>query len=70
MSDVLLQIDGKEVTAREGQTILYPVSETARARKAGVEAQTDSPADAYAPFPHWRLGRPDAWADLPWIVVP
>jgi uncharacterized cupin superfamily protein len=52
---------------REGKTILYPVSETARARKAGVEAQTDSPADAYAPFPHWRLGRPEAWADLPWI---
>jgi uncharacterized cupin superfamily protein len=52
---------------REGKTILYPVSETARARKAGVEAQTDSPADAYAPFPHWQLGRPEAWADLPWI---
>ena len=21
---------------------------------------------AYTPFAHWRLGRPDAWADLPW----
>jgi uncharacterized cupin superfamily protein len=51
---------------REGGTIIYPVSETARARGAGVETETDKPRDAYAPFPHWRLGRPEAWPGLPW----
>jgi len=51
---------------REGKTLLYPRSEAARARGAGVEAETSSPREAYAPFGHWRLGRPDAWAALPW----
>jgi uncharacterized cupin superfamily protein len=51
---------------RDDGTIVYPRSETARARNAGVETETDTPAEAYAPFTHWRLGRPDAWADLPW----
>jgi uncharacterized cupin superfamily protein len=51
---------------REGGTIVYPRSETARARNAGVETETPSPAEAYARFGHWRLGRLDAWADLPW----
>jgi uncharacterized cupin superfamily protein len=51
---------------REGGTIVYPVSETAQARGAGVERETPRPREAYAPFAHWRLGRPDAWADLQW----
>jgi uncharacterized cupin superfamily protein len=51
---------------REGRTIVYPRSETARARDAGVEAETESPPEAYAPFPRWRLGRLDTWAELPW----
>jgi uncharacterized cupin superfamily protein len=51
---------------RDGGTIVYPRSETALARGAGVEAETASPAEAYAPFAHWRLGRPEAWPDLPW----
>ena len=51
---------------RDDDTIVYPRSETARGRGAGVEDETDSPAEAYAPFEHWRLGRPDAWAELPW----
>ncbi len=51
---------------RENDTIVYPVSETARARGAGVETETPKPAEAYAPFPSWRLGRPDRWSDLPW----
>jgi uncharacterized cupin superfamily protein len=51
---------------REGDTIVYPVSETARAHGAGVETETDSPAEAYARFTHWRLGRPEAWPELPW----
>ena len=50
----------------EGGTIVYPVSETARAHGAGVDAETPRPSEAYAPFPHWRLGRPDAWPGLPW----
>ncbi len=51
---------------REGGTIVYPRSEAARARNAGVETETNSPAEAYAQFGHWQRGRPDAWADLPW----
>ena len=51
---------------REGGTIVYPVSDVARARAAGVSQETDRPAEAYAPFTPWRVGRPDAWPDLPW----
>jgi uncharacterized cupin superfamily protein len=51
---------------REGGSIFYPESETAQARGAGVETETPHPSEAYAPFGHWSLGRPDAWADLPW----
>jgi hypothetical protein len=52
---------------REDGTIVYPRSETARRRAAGVETETNSPAEAYAPFAHWRVGRPDEWAGLPWV---
>jgi uncharacterized cupin superfamily protein len=51
---------------REDDTIVYPVSETARAHGAGVATETASPAEAYAPFGHWRLGRPEVWPALPW----
>ena len=51
---------------REDGSIVYPESETAQARGAGVERKTPLPAEAYAPFSHWRLGRPDAWTELPW----
>jgi uncharacterized cupin superfamily protein len=51
---------------REGDTILYPRSEAALTRGAGVEQETARPAEAYAPFAHWRLGRPDAWPALAW----
>jgi len=51
---------------REGDTILYPRSDTALAHGAGVERETPSPPEAYAPFPRWRLGRPDPWPHLPW----
>jgi hypothetical protein len=54
------------VGARSEGTILYPRDETALRHSAGVEEETPSPRDAYAPFGHWRLGRPDAWNDLPW----
>ena len=49
------------------RTIVYPRSEPARAHDAGVETETDDPQAAYARFGHWRPGRPDAWAELPWI---
>jgi quercetin dioxygenase-like cupin family protein len=51
---------------REGKTIEYPCSEVALARGAGVETPTSKPSEAYAAFAPWRLGRPDAWAELPW----
>ena len=54
------------VGARTEQgTILYPRDEVAL-KRAGVEQDTPSPQEAYARFPHWRLGRPDRWDELPW----
>ena len=50
----------------EDDTIRYPRSQVAIRRGAGVETETPRPSEAYAPFPAWRVGRPDAWADLPW----
>jgi len=50
---------------REDGTINYPRSDVALAHRAGVEAETPSPGEAYAPFPRWRLGRPEA-PHLPW----
>ena len=46
---------------REDDTIVYPRSETALSHGAGVETETPDPGEAYAPFPRWRLGRPDPW---------
>jgi quercetin dioxygenase-like cupin family protein len=51
---------------RPDGTIVYPESELAQAHGAGVETETPKPSEAYAPFSHWRLGRPDAWPELPW----
>jgi uncharacterized cupin superfamily protein len=42
--------------------IVYPDSGLARSHGAGAAAETSSARDAYAPFGHWRLGRPN----LPW----
>jgi uncharacterized cupin superfamily protein len=49
-----------------GEEIVYPFSEPARRRGAGVGATTTSPAEAYAPFPGWQPGPPASWAGLPW----
>jgi uncharacterized cupin superfamily protein len=49
-----------------GKTTVYPASQLARGHGAGVETETASPVEAYARFPHWRVGRPDAWDGLPW----
>jgi uncharacterized cupin superfamily protein len=45
---------------------VYPRSELALRHGAGAEAETASPAEAYAPFPAWRAGPPRSWAGLPW----
>jgi len=50
----------------EGKTLTYPRSDLALAAGAGVEQETDSPFEAYAPFPHWRPGRPEREEELPW----
>ena len=42
----------------EKETV-YPRSELPLRHGAGVEAETRSPAEAYARFPKWRPGRPD-----------
>jgi len=36
--------------------IVYPRSEIALARGAGVEDETTKPSEAYAPFGHWQTG--------------
>ena len=46
--------------------LFYPRSELALRHGAGVEADTASPAEAYAPFPKWQLGPPASWAGMPW----
>jgi uncharacterized cupin superfamily protein len=46
--------------------IVYPRSELARRHGAGVETETSSPSEAYAPFPKWQPGRPDDSTGLPW----
>jgi uncharacterized cupin superfamily protein len=50
----------------EEGSILYARDETALRHAAGVEEDTDAPADAYEPFPKWEDGRPEAWDSLPW----
>lgn len=51
---------------KEEGTILYERNEAALKHGAGVERTTPDPSEAYAPFPHWELGRPDCWDALPW----
>lgn len=50
----------------EEKTIVYPRSSLALRHGAGVRDETDSPAEAYAHLPHWRPGRPQPQAELPW----
>jgi uncharacterized cupin superfamily protein len=52
-------------TRNPARTIVYPSSDLARRHGAGVEAETASPSEAYASFPHWRPGRRSA-EQLPW----
>jgi uncharacterized cupin superfamily protein len=50
----------------ENKKIVYPRSELALSHGAGVEQETSTPAEAYAPFPKWKDGRPKSWDGLPW----
>jgi uncharacterized cupin superfamily protein len=59
---IILMIGGRTGEKR----IVYPASEPARRHGAGVETETTSPSEAYAPLPHWQPGRPDGWNRLPW----
>ena len=49
-----------------GGSIVYERNYVALAHGAGVEKETDSPDEAYAPFPEWQDGHPESWPDLPW----
>ena len=53
-------------TRREGRPILYPVSDLALRHRAGVEAETPTPREAYAGYGDEVLERPPYWDDLPW----
>jgi uncharacterized cupin superfamily protein len=46
---------------------VYVRSESALRHGAGVERDTRSSPEAYAPFGRWRPGRPAAWDGLPWV---
>jgi len=48
------------------KTIVSPSAPAAGRHGAAVETETRSPAEAYAPFPHWQPARPDDWTQLPW----
>ena len=48
------------------RSIVYPESDVARSRGAGVETEASSGAEAYAPFGHWQPRRPANWDRLPW----
>jgi uncharacterized cupin superfamily protein len=50
----------------EEDALVYPANEMARRHGAGVEVETNNPAEAYAPFPEWSRGRLPADAGLPW----
>jgi uncharacterized cupin superfamily protein len=45
---------------------VYLRSELAIRHGAGVQEETTSSAEAYAPFPKWQLGPPKTWDGLPW----
>jgi uncharacterized cupin superfamily protein len=50
----------------QDRSIVYPRSELALRHGAGVEEESTSAAEAYAPFSHWQPGRPASWNQLPW----
>jgi uncharacterized cupin superfamily protein len=51
---------------KDDEHILYPVSEAALVRGAGVEKETTSPEEAYAGLRGVKQERPASWDELPW----
>jgi uncharacterized cupin superfamily protein len=54
----------------EPRQAVYVRSDAALRHGAGVEAETDSSDEAYAPFSRWRPGPPASWDGLPWAARP
>lgn len=55
------------VGAGDGPCVIFMVG--ARTQDKGLfypDLNTHSAREAYAPYPHWRPARPDAWDELPW----
>ena len=52
----------------EPRDTVYVRSELALRHGAGVESQTGSSPEAYAPFGRWRPGPPASWDGLPWAL--
>ena len=50
----------------EPRDTVYVRSELALRHGAGVETETGSSREAYAPFGRWRPGPPASWDGLPW----
>lgn len=56
------------IGVRSGENAIhYPVSQVSLEHNAGVNAETDSPSQAYEGFAPWQLGLPPGWASLPWV---
>jgi uncharacterized cupin superfamily protein len=51
-----------------GLDIVYPVEEAALRHGAGVEEETRSGPEAYAPYGPPQPGKPDGWDALPWAT--
>ena len=51
---------------RSEKHTVYPRSDVALRHDAGVDAETSSPREAYAPFPHSQPRRPASSAGVPW----
>jgi len=52
----------------EPRDTVYVRSEPALRHGAGVESETGSSHEAYAPFASWRPGPPASWDELPWAL--
>ena len=50
----------------QAKQIVYPRSELALRHGAGVETETGTPREAYAPFPRWQPGPPESVGGPPW----
>jgi hypothetical protein len=65
--ECLLLIEGEERSLKAWDFVHCPPNTEHGFVGAGVDAETTAPAEAYAPFPTWRLGPPEDWNALPWV---